>query len=103
MIVAIDFDGVLHDAKARVSGRKMGAPIEGSRDAVLLLRQRGDTLIVFTLRGDRPQHVEDWLKFYKFPPMRVTRSKPEADVYLDDRALRFTNWADALKDLKGMR
>lgn len=73
--------------------------MEGAIDTMNLLHTRGDTLIVFTAR-DRFGPVMDWLEHFGIPYDRVTNIKPpEADVFLDDKAVRFTNWKQVLEYL----
>ena len=100
MILAIDFDRVIHDVEHPAPGRKMGPPIEGAAEGVWALINDGHTVVVHTLRGDKPQHVVDWLAYFGFPPgLEVTNIKPDADWFVDDRALRFTGWEQTLQEL----
>lgn len=103
LVLAIDFDGVLHNPLDREPGYKMGKPIAGAHAAVWALANEGHTLIVHTTRAtdkkwsETPKrHVELWLEYFGFPRMQVTAVKPNADVFLDDRAVRFYNWNHAL-------
>ena len=43
--------------------------------------------------GNHPK-VKQWLMANGFPPMEVTNVKIPAFMYIDDRAIRFTNWSD---------
>jgi len=44
--------------------------------------------------------MKDWLRLHKIPFDSIaTEGKPPAHVYLDDRALRFTNWEDTFWEL----
>jgi len=100
MIIAIDFDGVLHDFRHPVEGRRMGMPIEGAKEAVLELKKR-HKLIVFTVWGGTPQGrktIADWLVFYGFPRLEITNVKPNAAIFIDDRAIHFTDWTSALNE-----
>lgn len=99
MIIAVDFDGVIHDPYDREPGKKMGKPIPGAVAAMEKLADEGHDLIIHTLRGGYPEHVIAWLEYFGVPFGYVTNVKPDADVYLDDRALRFHNWDQALKEL----
>lgn len=96
MILAIDFDGVVHDHKHPIEGRRMGAPIEGAKEALQIFKRRGDRVIIFSVWGDavRQKVIADWLKFYAIPHDSITNIKPMADVYIDDKAIRFTSWLD---------
>lgn len=92
-ILAIDFDGVLMNPADVKLGYTMGEPVDGAVEGMQTLHRAGHQLIVHTVRGDRPHHVQDWLKWFKIPFSEVTRLKPEADIYLDDHAVRFQSWA----------
>lgn len=99
-VLAIDFDGVLCDPHNRKPGRKMGEPVEGAIDAVTRLKRQGHTIIIHTVRGNRPEHIVDWLSHFGIPYSQVTDIKPDAAVYIDDKALRFVSWAQTLDDLQ---
>src|ERR1035437_9284870 len=96
MIVhAIDFDGVVHDYKNPVAGKRMGVPIEGTKSALNLLKARGDKVIIHTVKATTEggaKAVRDWMIYYEIPFDEITAIKPTADFYLDDRAIRFTKW-----------
>ncbi len=92
---AIDLDGVIHDHLHPVEGKRMGAPMEGAVEAITALRDKGDTIIVHTVKATTESGrcaVIDWLNHYNIPFDDVTAIKPNCDVYLDDRAVRFTSW-----------
>lgn len=100
-VLAIDFDGVIHDFKNPKPGRRMGDVIPGSKDAIIKLRSKGYKIIVHTVfSGDDRERkvVEDYLKYYQIPFHEVTNAKPRADFYIDDNGLRFEgNWDEILK------
>lgn len=102
MILAIDFDGVLHEKDTPIPGRRMGAPLLGAEAAVTALHKSGHTIIIHTVmattEGGR-QAVIDWLRYYDVPFHDVTATKPNADVFLDDKAIRFTDWQQALIEI----
>lgn len=103
MTVAIDFDGVICSLDT-LPGYKMGQPIDGALDAIIELQSRGYTLIVFTVRGASMQGtkaVMDWLRYFKFPALPVTAVKPNSDYYIDDRAIRFIDWKQAMGAIGG--
>lgn len=97
MVLAIDFDGVVHDYKNPLVGRRMGAPIEGAKSALAKLARR-NTIIIFSVWGDSPA-MKEWLDFYQIKYHKITNVKPMADIYLDDKALRFSNWYDSLVEI----
>ena len=93
--ICIDFDGVLHlYSKGWQEGVVYDDPIEGAQDACWDLMEQGFYLVVLTARTEW-EPVYEWLERWGFPPMEVTNVKIPADVYLDDRAVRFTDWQDA--------
>ena len=95
MIIAVDFDGVIHDHKNPVEGKRMGLPIEGALPGLKSLKARGDTVIIHSCRGGNPQLIEEWMNYHGIPYYdSITNIKPTADVYLDDKAIRFENWKD---------
>ena len=96
MILAIDFDGVVHDHKHPVQGRRMGPPIEGAQAALQSFAARGDIIIIHSVWGDQQKAIGDWMKYYEIPYDQITHIKPQADVYLDDKAIRFTRWVDVM-------
>ena len=107
--LAIDFDGVIHDAsKGFFDGTCYGDPIPGSLNALKDLSQKY-RIIVFTAKAksDRPlingktgkELVIDWLEkngVLQFVA-EVTAEKPRAILYIDDNAYRFKNWKETLE------
>jgi hypothetical protein len=101
-IIAIDWDGVIHDYLHPKPGRRMGLPIEGSKESIELLKRAGHNCIIHTVWDEsRGKVIDDWLSYYGFPSMQVTNNKPLADFYLDDHGLKFTDWPTALEDIYG--
>ena len=95
LIVAVDFDGVIHNPDDRDEGRRMGRPYRGAEPALSWLHQAGAEIVVHTVRAAGPdggEHVEHWLRYFGIPFDRVTALKPNADVFVDDRALKFVDW-----------
>jgi hypothetical protein len=95
-ILAIDFDRVLHDVDHPLTGKRMGAPLPGAVEACQELADRGFELVCFTIRGAKA-HIYKWLEYYDFPPMEVTNVKPDALVFVDDRAYRHVAWDDTIR------
>ena len=106
--LAIDFDGVLHRySDGYRDGRPYDQPVVGAVQALTALVAMGFTYIVFTSRvaedqwDDAEQQrtwVAEWLAKYGFPmPEAITASKWACVAYIDDRAIRFTNWNDVRK------
>lgn len=102
MTLAIDLDGVLHDHLNPKPGRRMGLPMEGAVNAMIRLKQLGHTLIIHSVWGDRRKVIADWCDYYSIPYDDITNIKPEAAVYLDDKALAFTTWDETMTILEGL-
>lgn len=97
MILAIDFDGVIHDYQHPLPHRRMGAPVEGTAQALAHYKARGDTIYIYTIWPPTSHNViSDWMRYYNLPYDHITNVKQAADYYIDDKAVRFTNWVDTL-------
>jgi len=97
--LSIDFDGVIHRyGKGWLDGSIYDGIVEGAKDKINLLYECGFRIIIHTTRGGKQsQEVEKWLakKGVKFD--LVTNQKLPSMAYIDDRAVRFTNWEDIVK------
>lgn len=98
-VIAVDFDGVIHDYKNPIEGRRMGGEIFGTKDALKRIRAKGYKIVVFSVWGAESKTITDFMKYYNLPFDEVTNIKPLADYYIDDKAIRFTNWEDALNQI----
>ena len=109
--IAIDFDGVIHKySKGWHDGTIYDGPVEGSLEAVKKLSKKYD-VVIFTARlanlnqDDKIAKIFEittWLLKNGFIKLikNVTGQKPKAVLYIDDRALHFTDWQNALKETK---
>ena len=106
IVVAVDFDGVLHNAdQGWGDGTCYGNPIPGSIDAIKKLSETYD-VIIFTAKAkpDRPlvdgktgtMLVTEWFQKYGIINCikGITSEKPRAELYI---GYRFQNWDDTLK------
>lgn len=98
--LAIDFDGVIHDKDHPIEGRRMGGPIDGSKEALIRLKQLGYRIVIFSVWADKPKVISDWMNYYQVPFDEITNIKPQAKYYIDDKAIRFQNWHDTLEQIK---
>lgn len=114
MNLAIDFDGVIHNAsRGYHDGTCYGDPIPGSLEAIRELSKKYN-IIIFTAKSkpNRPlvngktgsQLVEDWLNKYDFLGYinEITSEKPRAHLYIDDNGYRFENWNDTLSFIENL-
>lgn len=99
MIIACDFDGVICDRNGipTVDSWNTDKPKKGARDAILYLLELGHEIYIFTANAEK-ERVMEWLDRWSFPRLEVTdKKKTGTKVYIDDRAIRFTNWNDIRK------
>ncbi len=102
-LIAIDFDGVIHRySEGYHDGTCYDVPMTGAFRAIRKLRAKGYEVVVFTARTNEDGEVSEW--FEKHWPVEpeygdipeITNVKPAAIAFIDDRAIRFTNWQDML-------
>lgn len=93
MIVAVDWDDTLVDAKTQEW-------LPGAQAALESLLAQFKTVIIHTCRANWPEglsSIEAKLAPFRHD-IRIV-GKPLADVYVDDRAVRFTGWPATLAEL----
>ena len=109
--IAVDFDGVIHRYSRGWSGGSIyDPPIQRAREALARIHA-GYKVVIFTTRvnpdmsGSEQQMdaVLGWLDKQGFRVGEhfdeVTHVKPPALAYVDDRAIRFTDWDSTLDEL----
>ncbi|KKM96190.1 hypothetical protein LCGC14_1180580 [marine sediment metagenome] len=105
--IAIDFDGVIHAySKGWQEGVIYDEPVEGVIEALVKL-SKDYKLVIYTTRVNTeyfPENdaqmlmIKNWLRRNLMDAnIEVTDRKPPAIAYIDDRAIRFTNWPDMVK------
>jgi FMN phosphatase YigB (HAD superfamily) len=106
MIIAVDFDGTLHDDKNPIPGRRMGPPMPGAASALWRIVNRGTQYDVFTVRAahrdrDELEYIWEWLHYWKFPPPRqITAIKqPDWALIIDDRARWYRGEIDSWREI----
>lgn len=95
--IAIDWDGTLVD--------KQDSFLPGALDALRQLSRHAN-IIIHSCRGTyyegavwiKSRLAEEGIK----AEVWTAPGKPLADVYIDDRGLRFTNWEDTLETLRNL-
>jgi hypothetical protein len=109
--IAIDFDGVIHSFELGFhDGTIYGTPLPGSIDNIKRLSEKFK-LVIYTAKAksDRPlingktgtELVWEWLGKYNIDSYisEVTAEKPRAICYIDDKAIRFIDWNQTMKEL----
>ncbi len=107
--IGVDFDKVIHQcSKGYYDGTIYDEPVDGAYEALKTLSEKY-TVIVYTCKAkpDRglvngktgTELVWDWLEENNMSQFvsKVTAEKPRARFYIDDKAIRFTDWDSAFK------
>ena len=98
--ICIDFDGVLIDHPHSLSFSeclRQGKPTDRSVEILKYLSRFYELVVLTARKDDELEQVREWLSTQGFPTMEITNKKIPAMVYIDDRAVRFTNWTDISK------
>jgi ribonucleotide monophosphatase NagD (HAD superfamily) len=111
--IAVDLDGVIHAySKGWNDGTMYDVPVPGSREALEKLTAHGFRVVIVTARmnpkfpaADKQEaSVREWLGQNGFKEgehyHELTNNKPAAIAYIDDRAVVFTDWEQAIIDAK---
>lgn len=107
--VCIDLDGTLCQEQKFGYGIITGQPKASASRALQELKKEGFKIVILTTRlnpsfgGDiewKKNEVERWLKDWEIPFDEVTNNKPPADLYIDNKAIRFFDWEEAVRILK---
>lgn len=103
LTICIDFDGVLHDYTNGFQGEDVfGGMIPGADVGTKVLKDKGNTIIIYTTRkvtdalkkwlGDNNISY-DYINENPDQPEGTEGCKLIADIYIDDRGIRFRgNW-----------
>lgn len=107
MTLMIDFDGVIRDDSNGFQGGELKdeIPVKDAFATLARLHQSGYHIVVYTARArdyTLAQGMVNWIDKQMaasgfVTPYRITCEKEPARAYIDDRAVRFTNWADIEK------
>jgi adenylylsulfate kinase len=105
--LAVDFDGVIADYDGYKGPDVLGAPRSDVLAALRRLKGEGWKIVIHTTRG--AAEIAAYLVEHGVPHDEVNcnsdyqtgGTKPVADVYWDDRALRYSG--DAARDLESIR
>lgn len=100
--IMIDLDGVIC-TEEKTFERPLATPMPGAREALQKLRDEGHTVVVYTGRNWPEYRVtRKWLDDHGMPYDAIHMGKPIADVWIDDRAIRFTSWTETLRQLDSL-
>ena len=110
--IAVDFDGVIHRySKGWHDGTIYDVPEDDCQEKMQELVDANCYIIIFSTRaydriikGEEQPHqreeMHEYLQTHGIPYDEISEEpKPIAKVYLDDRAVRFKNWKDAVAEI----
>ncbi|MDD4625224.1 MAG: hypothetical protein PHC82_02790 [Candidatus Pacebacteria bacterium] len=100
MQIIIDLDGVICEEKPTFE-RPMAKPLSGAKENINNFYEQGHTIVIYSARS-WPEYkmTKDWLDKNGFKYHELVLGKPVGDVWIDDRAIKFTNWEAVLEDKK---
>lgn len=107
MKIVVDLDGVICQLKKNHNESYADLkPIKDSVNAINSLRDKGHYIIIATARNMQTYESNlgkvmknvgkvtlDWLEKYNIKYDEIYFGKPNADIYIDDRALNFESWS----------
>lgn len=112
MRIVIDLDGTICPIKKPTESYADLVPHEGAVAKMRALKAEGHYLIIQTARNMATQESNlgkvmknigkvtlEWLERFEVPYDEIYFGKPNAHVYIDDRALRFNSWAEVSSEL----
>lgn len=114
--IAVDLDGVVTEYVDPWSGtHHFGDPIPGAVESMRKLQDLGYKLAIYTTRNNSlARHnggtnaleltalVQNHLEKHGIPYDYISLFKPLARIYIDDRAVRFTNWEQAMRVVRNL-
>jgi 5'(3')-deoxyribonucleotidase len=98
MTICLDFDNVIMDCPRDPGFTAQGNEVPGAIAGINALRDAGHVVIICTARRSTASlhQVTLWLEWRGITDIRVTNIKPKADIYIDDKAHKFTDWNGTL-------
>ena len=111
MKICIDLDGVICEVRKQDQTYADVRPLPGAIERIRGLKEAGHYIIIFTARhwktcegnvglilARQGLTTLEWLKRHDIPYDEIHFGKPHADVYIDDNAVRFTDWEEIAAD-----
>lgn len=97
--VVIDIDGTICDELPTFE-KSMAKPKSGAIECINKLYDKGAFIIFYTARGWAEfKMTENWLKSHGFRYHTLICGKPVYDLWIDDRAIQFNDWASVASKL----
>ncbi len=99
--VAVDFDKVIHKySNGWRDGSIYDEPQDGAKEGMQELKDMGFFTIIYSTRGNEPEQrnkMKSYLEEHQILFNEIAiGGKPYARYYIDDKAVRFVTWRDAI-------
>lgn len=105
MRIVVDLDGTISPLKQEGETYADLIPFDGAIERLNELKEAGHYIIIQTARNMATQESNlgkvlknvgkttlDWLEKYNVPYDEIYFGKPNGQLYIDDRALRYNGW-----------
>lgn len=103
--ICIDLDGTICELRKNNETYMDVLPKKGAKEMIENFKSRGYDIVIYTARNMKTQDHNigkvvknigkitlDWLENHKIYYDEIFFGKPNADLIIDDRAFRFSNW-----------
>lgn len=112
MRIGVDLDGTICAIRQEGQSYADVLPTPGAVGTLRHWHELGHEIVIMTARhmktcdGDASKVVArigkitlDWLERFGIPYDEIHFGKPNTDIYIDDRCIRFTGWAVLIEDI----
>ena len=110
--ICIDLDGTICSLRKQGESYADVLPLPGAKKQIDALKQQGHTIIIHTARNMQTQGHNvgkvlknvgkitlEWLDRHEIKYDEIYFGKPNADITIDDRCVRFEGWDQLSNDL----
>lgn len=99
MKLVIDLDGTICTEEKQFS-RSLAKPIKGAINAINNFKKSGYIIIIYSSRTWMEYEMTvDWLNKNNVIYDQLILGKPQGDYWIDDRALRFSDWESIVSQI----
>ena len=94
MNIIIDLDGTICTEEKQFS-RSLAKLLPGAKKALENFKIAGHKIIIYSARTwSEYEMTESWLKNNQVPYDQIILGKPQGEFWIDDRAIKFSNWEE---------